>query len=161
VAVVAWHEEAAGANFGATGEASLLFACPSIHHQRRCQMSSEPDLGAVFDEHVACEFVEKDVAATMRTMTAEPYVWHGPVLTGAAGRRGGATVLFLAVHRQAAGGCDAPPDRATSWRVRRLGSARVPRARGDQFVCGGWAPGPRGIGVDGPGSVQYRSRDLP
>jgi carboxymethylenebutenolidase len=48
-------------------------------------MSAAPDLGAVFDEHVACEFVEKDVDATMRTMTAEPYVWHVPVLTGAAG----------------------------------------------------------------------------
>ena len=48
-------------------------------------MTAAPDLGAVFDEHVACEFVEKDVDATMRTMTAEPSVWHVPVLTGAAG----------------------------------------------------------------------------
>jgi carboxymethylenebutenolidase len=43
------------------------------------------DLGAVFDEHVASEFVTKDVDATMATMVAEPYVWHVPVLTGAAG----------------------------------------------------------------------------
>ena len=31
------------------------------------------DLGAVFDAHVKAEFVEKDVAATMATMTPEPY----------------------------------------------------------------------------------------
>jgi carboxymethylenebutenolidase len=43
------------------------------------------DLGARFDEHVASEFVTKDVDATMRTMSAEPYVWHVPPLTGADG----------------------------------------------------------------------------
>lgn len=43
------------------------------------------DLAAVFDEHVASEFVAQDVDATMRTMTDEPYVWHVPALTGAAG----------------------------------------------------------------------------
>ncbi|HEY3726166.1 MAG TPA: nuclear transport factor 2 family protein [Solirubrobacteraceae bacterium] len=44
-----------------------------------------PDLGAMFDEHVASEFVAKDLDATMRTMVAEPYVWHVPALTGASG----------------------------------------------------------------------------
>jgi carboxymethylenebutenolidase len=48
-------------------------------------MSAAPDLGAVFDEHVAAEFDEKDIDATMRTMVEEPYVWHVPALTGAAG----------------------------------------------------------------------------
>jgi len=48
-------------------------------------MSAAPDLGAVFDEHVASEFAEQDVDATMRTMIEEPYVWHVPALTGAAG----------------------------------------------------------------------------
>jgi carboxymethylenebutenolidase len=43
------------------------------------------DLGAVFDEHVAAEFAEKDVDATMRTMVREPYVWHVPALTGGVG----------------------------------------------------------------------------
>jgi carboxymethylenebutenolidase len=43
------------------------------------------DLGAVFDEHVASEFVTKDVDATMATMIGEPYVWHVPPLTGASG----------------------------------------------------------------------------
>jgi carboxymethylenebutenolidase len=46
------------------------------------------DLGAVFDEHVASEFVAKDVDATMQTMVAEPYVWHVPALTGASGGAG-------------------------------------------------------------------------
>jgi carboxymethylenebutenolidase len=43
------------------------------------------DLGAVFDQHVAAEFAEKDVDATMRTMVPEPYVWHVPALTGGVG----------------------------------------------------------------------------
>ena len=48
-------------------------------------MSTTADLGAIFDEHVASEFVAQDVDATMRTMTAEPYVWHVPTLAGASG----------------------------------------------------------------------------
>jgi carboxymethylenebutenolidase len=40
------------------------------------------DLGAVFDAHVRAEFVDKDVAATMATMTAEPYLTHVPTMTG-------------------------------------------------------------------------------
>lgn len=43
------------------------------------------DLGARFDEHVASEFTAKSVDATMRTMIAEPYVWHVPPMTGASG----------------------------------------------------------------------------
>ncbi len=52
-------------------------------------MTNEPaarDLGAVFDAHVKAEFVDKDVAATMATMTAEPYLTHVPTLTGGTGR---------------------------------------------------------------------------
>ncbi len=48
-------------------------------------MSDTSDLGAVFDAHVAAEFERKDIDATMATMVEEPYVWHVPVLTGAAG----------------------------------------------------------------------------
>jgi len=44
------------------------------------------DLGAVFDAHVRAEFVDKDVAATMATMTAEPYLTHVPTMTGGTGR---------------------------------------------------------------------------
>ena len=48
-------------------------------------MSGGPDLGAVFDDHVAAEFERQDVDATMDTMVEEPYVWHVPALTGASG----------------------------------------------------------------------------
>jgi carboxymethylenebutenolidase len=44
-----------------------------------------PDLGAVFDFHVASEFVTKDLDATMATMVAEPYVTHVPTLAGGVG----------------------------------------------------------------------------
>ncbi|MDQ3671998.1 MAG: nuclear transport factor 2 family protein [Actinomycetota bacterium] len=44
------------------------------------------DLGAVFDEHVAAEFVHLDLDATMATMTDDPYVNHVPVMTGGVGR---------------------------------------------------------------------------
>lgn len=43
------------------------------------------DLSAIFDEHLADEFVAKDVAATMATMTADPYVNHVPTMMGGAG----------------------------------------------------------------------------
>jgi carboxymethylenebutenolidase len=48
-------------------------------------MSAAPDLGALFDEHVAHEFVAEDVDATMQTMIDEPYVWHVPSMAGGAG----------------------------------------------------------------------------
>jgi carboxymethylenebutenolidase len=46
------------------------------------------DIGAVFDEHVAAEFVHLDLEATMATMTDDPYVNHIPVMTGGVGREG-------------------------------------------------------------------------
>jgi carboxymethylenebutenolidase len=48
-------------------------------------VSARPDLGALFDEHVASEFEAKDIEATMRTMAPDPYVWHVPTLAGASG----------------------------------------------------------------------------
>jgi carboxymethylenebutenolidase len=48
--------------------------------------STVKDLGTVFDAHVKAEFVDKDVAATMATMTDEPYLTHVPTLTGGTGR---------------------------------------------------------------------------
>ncbi len=48
-------------------------------------MTAAGDLGAMFDAHVGAEFTAKDIDATMRTMVDEPYVWHVPALTGAAG----------------------------------------------------------------------------
>ena len=45
------------------------------------------DLATVFDEHVAAEFVDMDLDATMATMTDDPYVNHVPVMTGGVGTR--------------------------------------------------------------------------
>ena len=39
----------------------------------------------VFDDHVAAEFVDMDLDATMATMTDDPYVNHVPVMTGGVG----------------------------------------------------------------------------
>jgi carboxymethylenebutenolidase len=47
-----------------------------------------PDLGAMFDKHVKCEFEDHDVDATMKTMVKEPYVHHVPTLTGGIGYEG-------------------------------------------------------------------------
>src|SRR6516165_10650743 len=46
------------------------------------------DLAAIFDAHVRHEFVDHDVAATMKTMAAEPYVHNVPTLTGGDGHAG-------------------------------------------------------------------------
>jgi carboxymethylenebutenolidase len=50
--------------------------------------ASTPDseLAAVFDAHVAAEFVTHDVDATMATMAGDPQLTHVPVLTGGSGR---------------------------------------------------------------------------
>jgi carboxymethylenebutenolidase len=47
--------------------------------------SSAHDLSAIFDKHVSNEFVARDVAATMATMTAEPFVNHVPTMMGGVG----------------------------------------------------------------------------
>ncbi|HEY0726423.1 MAG TPA: ester cyclase [Pyrinomonadaceae bacterium] len=46
------------------------------------------DLARVFDDHVAAEFVDMDLDATMATMTEDPYVNHVPVMTGGVGFEG-------------------------------------------------------------------------
>jgi carboxymethylenebutenolidase len=46
------------------------------------------DLGALFDGHIAREFADLDVDATMETMIAEPYVYCVPVMTGGFGGQG-------------------------------------------------------------------------
>jgi carboxymethylenebutenolidase len=51
-------------------------------------MAGSSNIGAVFDEHVAAEFVHLDLEATMATMTEDPYVNHVPVMTGGIGREG-------------------------------------------------------------------------
>ncbi len=49
---------------------------------------AEHDIAAVFDDHVAAEFVDMDLDATMATMTDDPYVNHVPVMTGGVGFEG-------------------------------------------------------------------------
>jgi carboxymethylenebutenolidase len=51
-------------------------------------VAPESDIGAVFDAHVAAEFVDLDLDATMATMTGDPYVNHVPVMTGGVGVEG-------------------------------------------------------------------------
>ncbi len=48
-------------------------------------MSKDQNLGDIFDEHIKFEFDNKDVDATMTTMTEDPYVCHIPTLTGGKG----------------------------------------------------------------------------
>jgi carboxymethylenebutenolidase len=43
------------------------------------------DFGALFDQHVAFEFQDKDANATMATMVTDPEVIHVPVLSGGRG----------------------------------------------------------------------------
>jgi carboxymethylenebutenolidase len=43
------------------------------------------DLSALWDQHCYQEFGARDVAATMKTMVAEPYVNHVPTMTGGVG----------------------------------------------------------------------------
>ena len=50
--------------------------------------NERPDLARVFDDHVAAEFVDMDLDATMATMTEDPYVNHVPVMTGGVGFEG-------------------------------------------------------------------------
>jgi hypothetical protein len=76
------------AAIGAGGDARGIAAGlgrPSIEEEVPALTTGTPDLGALFDAHVASEFVEKDAAATMATMTEEPTVVHIPVLTGGRG----------------------------------------------------------------------------
>ena len=52
---------------------------------KKARKTNKLDLGAIFDAHVRHEFVDHDVAATMKTMAAEPYVHNVPTLTGGDG----------------------------------------------------------------------------
>jgi carboxymethylenebutenolidase len=45
-------------------------------------MSRTHDLAAVFDEHLRDEFELHDAAATMKTMSAEPHLYHIPTMAG-------------------------------------------------------------------------------
>lgn len=49
-------------------------------------MRTKPDLGAVFDEHLRCEFDLHDAAATLATMDERPHLYHVPTMAGGNGR---------------------------------------------------------------------------
>ena len=50
--------------------------------------TESPDLAALFDGHIAREFADQDVDATMETMVPEPYVHCVPIMTGGFGGEG-------------------------------------------------------------------------
>ena len=52
-----------------------------------------PDLGAIFDLHVASEFETEDLEATMATMIDEPHVTHVPTPGGRRRGSGGQALL--------------------------------------------------------------------
>lgn len=47
-----------------------------------------PDLAALFDAHIAREFADQDVEATMETMVPEPYVHCVAIMMGGLGHQG-------------------------------------------------------------------------
>lgn len=53
--------------------------------KKKRKVESSINLGKVFDRHVRCEFEDKDVESTMKTMVKDPYVHHVPVMTGGVG----------------------------------------------------------------------------
>lgn len=50
------------------------------------EASRDHDLAALWEQHTACEFITRDVGATMATMVAEPLVNHVPTMTGGVGQ---------------------------------------------------------------------------
>lgn len=75
-----------------TRQLKIIYAVPNYEQKEKERFltnegnhSQEPNLGAVFDQHIKHEFQDHDVDATMETMTKEPYVHHVPMLTGGKG----------------------------------------------------------------------------
>jgi carboxymethylenebutenolidase len=67
-------------------------AASGLAHSRsialfRRVMGPHYDLEALWEAHIRYEFETRDVAATMATMVADPYVNHIPVMTGGVGAR--------------------------------------------------------------------------
>lgn len=82
------------------------------------------DLEAIWDEHCRYEFAERDVALTMSTMVAQPYVNHIPTLTGGIGQA--RLTAFYTRHFIFAN----PDDTALQLVSRTVGTDRVV----DEFV---------------------------
>lgn len=74
---------------------------------------------SAWEHHLTAEFVEKDVYATMPTMTADPFVNHVPVMTGGVGYDNVQSFYaryFLPGH---------PEDTASKPVARTIGSDRI------------------------------------
>ena len=67
-------------------------------------MDEIPDIATVFDDHVAAEFVTRDLDAAMATMAPDPYVFHVPSMTGGDGYENVRSFYGDALHREMAGG---------------------------------------------------------
>ena len=73
----------------------------------------------VWDRHMAAEFQEKNIDATMATMSADPFVNHVPVMTGGVGSsqvRHFYSTYFILGH---------PPDTETVPIARTVGHDRI------------------------------------
>ncbi|EHP40566.1 carboxymethylenebutenolidase (dienelactone hydrolase) (dlh) [Cupriavidus basilensis OR16] len=78
--------------FARTGGEHFDHPSALMAHQRsiaalRAEMGPHYDFSALWDKHCEYEFATRDVAATMATMVAEPYVNHIPTMTGGVGHR--------------------------------------------------------------------------
>ena len=76
--------------FNNPGRPSFDKAAALMAHSRtialfREVMGPHYDLSALWDQHTFLEFGARDAVATMRTMVAQPYVNHIPVMTGGVG----------------------------------------------------------------------------
>src|SRR5215813_10666887 len=67
---------------------SLMKKAKKVKKAKKAKRAQKMDLGSIFDAHIRHEFVEHDVAATIKTMVAEPYVHNVPTLTGGDGHAG-------------------------------------------------------------------------
>jgi len=88
-------------DFDRKGSANYDRAAAGLAHSRtiallRRVMGPHYDLEALWERHTHYEFEARDVAATMQTMVAEPYVNHIPVMTGGVG--GEELARFYAHH---------------------------------------------------------------
>jgi carboxymethylenebutenolidase len=78
--------------FADSGSAHYQRSSAGLAHSRsialfRRVLGPDYDLETLWEAHTTNEFVTRDADATMRTMVAEPYVNHVPVMTGGVGAR--------------------------------------------------------------------------
>jgi carboxymethylenebutenolidase len=99
--VATWLYTGIGREFARPDNADFDKPAAGLAHSRsiarlRRRMGPQYDLEALWEKHTLYEFGTRDVAARMRTMVAEPYVNHIPVMTGGVG--GDELARFYAHH---------------------------------------------------------------